>query len=124
MLGSALYYGLLRIPMKHFFGVTNVMLVLLAAGLASTAARFLLQANRLPALGEQLWDTSWLFSNGSLAGKTLGILVGYDASPSGIQLVSYAITLLVLLGGMRWVGRPASVRDERVVAAAPLQAPS
>ena len=124
LLGSALYYGLLRIPMKHFFGVTNVMLVLLAAGLASTAARFLLQANRLPALGEQLWDTSWLFSNGSLAGKTLGILVGYDASPSGIQLVSYAITLLVLLGGMRWVGRPASVRDERVVAAAPLQAPS
>ncbi|MGB3462138.1 FTR1 family iron permease [Rhodanobacter lindaniclasticus] len=124
LLGSALYYGLLRIPMKHFFGVTNVMLVLLAAGLASTAARFLLQANRLPALGEQLWDTSWLFSNGSLAGKTLGILVGYDASPSGIQLVSYAITLLVLLGGMRWVGRPAPVRDERVVAAAPLQAPS
>ena len=54
LLGSALYYGLLRIPMKHFFGVTNVMLVLLAAGLASTAARFLLQANRLPALGEQL----------------------------------------------------------------------
>lgn len=106
LLGFALYFGLLRIPLRHFFGATNAMLVLLAAGLASGAARFLLQANRLPALGEQLWDTSWLLSNGSLAGKTLGVLVGYDASPAGIQLVFYAITLLVLLGGMRWAARP------------------
>src|SRR3546814_20613623 len=86
--------------MKHFFRVTNVMLVLLAAGLASSAARFLLQADRLPALGEQLWNTSWLLTNGSLAGKTLGILVGYDAPPSGIQLVFYVATMLILLGGM------------------------
>lgn len=124
LLGVALYCGLLRIPMKHFFRVTNVMLVLLAAGLASGAARFLLQADRLPALGEQLWDTSWLLSNGSLAGKTLGILVGYDAAPSGIQLVFYAATLLILLGGMRWVGRPAPVRNDRAAAAAPVQTPS
>src|SRR3546814_10354058 len=107
--------------MKHFFRVTNVMLVLLAAGLASSAARFLLQADRLPALGEQLWNTSWLLTNGSLAGKTLGILVGYDASPSGIQLVFYVATLLILLGGMRWVSRPAPVRDDRAAAAAPVQ---
>lgn len=105
LLGFALYFGLLRIPMRHFFGATNAMLVLLAAGLASSAARFLLQANRLPAWGEQLWDTSWLLSNGSMAGRTLGTLVGYDASPAGIQLVFYAATLLSLVGGMRWAGR-------------------
>jgi high-affinity iron transporter len=108
LLGFALYFGLLRIPMRHFFGATNLMLALLAAGLASSAARFLLQANRLPAWGEQLWDTSWLLSNGSLAGKTLGTLVGYDASPAGIQLVFYAVTLLSMLTGMRWAGRHAS----------------
>ncbi|MCP1374615.1 FTR1 family iron permease [Dyella lutea] len=118
-LGFALYFGLLRIPLRHFFGATNVMLVLLAAGLASTAARFLLQANRLPALGEQLWDTSWLLSNGSLAGKTLGILVGYDASPAGIQLVFYAVTLLLLVGGMRLAARPAAARREAPAAAIP-----
>lgn len=118
-LGFALYLGLLRIPLRHFFGATNVMLVLLAAGLASTAARFLLQANRLPALGEQLWDTSWLLSNGSLAGKTLGILVGYDASPAGIQLVFYAVTLLLLAGGMRLAARPAAARREAPAAAIP-----
>ena len=94
------------------------MLVLLAAGLASSAARFLLQANRLPALGEQLWDSSWLLSNGSLAGKTLGVLIGYDASPAGIQLVFYGATLLILLGGMRWAGRPAPTQAGHAAMAA------
>jgi high-affinity iron transporter len=96
LLGFALYFGLLRIPMKHFFNVTNWMLVLLAAGLASTAARFLMQGNLLPSWGAQLWNTSWLLSNGSVAGKTLGILIGYDASPAGMQIVFYVATLLLL----------------------------
>jgi high-affinity iron transporter len=123
LLGFALYFGLLRIPLKHFFGATNAMLVLLAAGLASSAARFLLQANRLPALGEQLWDSSWLLSNGSLAGKTLGVLIGYDASPAGIQLVFYGVTVLLLLGGMRWMDRAAPGQPSRSAAATatPLQ---
>jgi high-affinity iron transporter len=104
-LGFALYSGLLRVPMKHFFAVTNGMLVLLAAGLASTAARFLLQANLLPAWGEQVWDSSWLLANGSLGGRTLGVLIGYDAAPAGIQLVFYGLTLFTLVIGMRWAGR-------------------
>lgn len=100
LLGVALYLGLLRVPMKHFFAVTNGMLVLVAAGLASTGARFLVQGNLLPSWGSQLWNTSWLLSNGSVAGKTLGILIGYDASPAGIQLVFYFATLMLLGGGM------------------------
>jgi high-affinity iron transporter len=113
LLGFALYFGLLRIPMKHFFNVTNWMLVLLAAGLASTAARFLVQANLLPVWGAQLWDTSSLLSNGSLAGKTLGILIGYDASPAGIQVVFYATTLLLLVAGMQCLKLVGSVRPPR-----------
>ncbi len=105
LVGFALYFGLLRIPVKHFFYVTNWMLVLLAAGLASTAARFLVQGNLLPAWGTQLWNTSWLLSNGSLPGKTLGVLIGYDASPAGIQIVFYAATLLLLAAGMRRLHR-------------------
>lgn len=103
--GFALYFGLLRIPLRYFFSATNGMLVLLAGGLASTAARFLVQANLLPTLGARVWDLSWLLSNGSLLGKTLGVLIGYDAAPAGIQLLFYGVTLLLLLAGMRWVGR-------------------
>jgi high-affinity iron transporter len=123
LLGYGLYAGLLRIPMKHFFRATNVMLVLLAAGLASTAARFLLQANWLPAWGEQLWDTSALLSNGSLAGKTLGVLVGYDASPAGIQLVFYAVTVIALFAGIRWLGAAPAPAKPSGAPATPLGTP-
>ena len=105
LLGFALYFGLLRIPVKHFFTVTNWILVLLASGLASTAARFLVRGDLLPSWGTQVWDTSGLLSNGSLAGQTLGILIGYDASPAGIQLVFYATTLLLLVVGMQRLSR-------------------
>jgi high-affinity iron transporter len=126
LLGFVLYFGLLRIPMKRFFKVTNWMLVLLAAGLASTAARFLVQGNLLPALGEQVWDTSWLLPNGSLAAKTLGILIGYDASPAGIQIVFYAVTLLLLVTGMRLLnsGVPAKSPRAHVVPLNTLPKPS
>ena len=111
----ALYAGLLRIPMRHFFSATNGMLVLLAYGLASTAARFLLQADWLPPLGGQLWNSSALLSNGSLFGQALQILIGYDARPSGIQVVFYLVTLLLLVFGMRWshkvTAKAASVRN-------------
>jgi high-affinity iron transporter len=104
LVGFALYFGLLRIPIRHFFTATNGMLVLLAAGLASSAARYLVQADLLPAWGNQVWDSSWLLSNGSLAGSILHILVGYEARPAGIQLVFYATAVLVLTLGMRLFG--------------------
>jgi high-affinity iron transporter len=102
--GFLLYFGLLRIPLRYFFTATNWMLVLLAAGLASSAARYLVQANLLPQLGGQIWNSSWLLSDGSVLGKMLHILIGYDARPSGIQLVFYAVVVIALVLGARWFG--------------------
>jgi len=99
--GFALYFGLLRIPLRYFFTATNWMLVLLAAGLASTGARFLVQANWLPAMGNQLWNTSALLSNGSVVGQALHILIGYDAHPAGIQMAFWLAVVVLLLIGMR-----------------------
>lgn len=61
-LGMLLYYGLLRIPVSKLFTVTGWMILLLAAGLTAQSMGFLLQANLVPALGDQLWDTSLLLS--------------------------------------------------------------
>ncbi len=106
--GYALYFGLLRIPLRHFFSATNGLLVLLAAGLASTATRFLVQADWLPALGAQLWNSSALLGNGSVLGQALHILIGYDARPSGIQVVFYLSTVCLLVAGMRYASRRSS----------------
>ena len=102
-LGFALYFGLLRIPIRYFFSATNWMLVVLASGLASTAAGFLIQANLLPAFGNQLWDSSWLLSNGSIVGQAVHVLTGYEARPAGMQLLFWIATFVILSGGMRYV---------------------
>jgi high-affinity iron transporter len=100
-MGFALYFGLLRIPLRYFFTATNWMLVLLAAGLASNAARFLVQADWLPAWGNQLWDSSSWLDNGTMVGQAMHVLIGYDARPSGMQLVFYAAVVALLVIGMR-----------------------
>ncbi|HJU07619.1 MAG TPA: FTR1 family protein [Rhodanobacteraceae bacterium] len=110
--GFALYFGLLRIPLRYFFTATNWMLVLLAAGLASTAARFLVQANWLPALGTQIWNSDWLLTNGSVIGQALHILIGYDAHPSGIQMVFWAAVVIALVIGMTLTKRKPPRRSD------------
>jgi high-affinity iron transporter len=109
--GSAIYWGLVSIPMRLLFAVTSWLVLLLAAGLASQGAAFLMQADLLPPLGSNLWDTSFLLSDQSLPGRILHTLIGYTAQPAGIQLVFYAATLLVIGGLMRLIGaseRPAA----------------
>ena len=111
LVGFALYFGLLRIPLQHFFSVTNAMLILLAAGLASAAAGFLVQSDLLPAWGTQVWDTSHILSDGSVLGRTLGILIGYKAAPAGIQIAFYLATVAIFTAGVLWQRRRASVRS-------------
>lgn len=109
-IGVALYAGLLRMPVGRLFAVTSWMVLLLAAGLAAQGAGFLMQADLLPPLGSNLWDTSSLLSEASIAGKVFHTLIGYVAQPSGIQLVFYVGTLAVIGWLMRRVSRSAPAR--------------
>lgn len=115
--GAALYLGLLRIPLRHLFTVTSWLILLLAAGLAAQGANFLVQANLLPALGTNLWDTSFLLSERSIPGQVLHTLVGYVAQPAGIQVLFYVATILVIGTLMRLAGRSEAKTRARVRAA-------
>src|SRR5579862_796950 len=99
--GTAIYWGLVAIPMRLLFTVTSWLVLLLAAGLASQGAAFLMQADLLPPLGANLWDTSFLLSDQSIPGRILHTLIGYTAQPAGIQLVFYLATLSIIGGLMR-----------------------
>ena len=112
LLGVALYRGLLRIPPRHLFMVTSVLILVMAAGMASQAAAFLVAADLLPTLGAQLWDTSALLDPRSLIGRTAHTLLGYDARPAGIQLLVFIATLAVIGLSMRAAGgRPPAARE-------------
>jgi len=103
--GYLLYRGLLRIPLKWFFTATAILVLFLAAGMASQAARFLIQADVLPSLAEPVWDTSAVLPDGSIVGTLLHGLVGYDARPAGMQLIFYVLVLVAIGAGMMWIGR-------------------
>lgn len=122
LVGTLLYFGILGIPLRHFFTVTGIMILLLAAGLAAQSAGFLVQAGLLQSLGEQLWDTSWLIDESSIAGQFLHALVGYVAQPAGIQVLVYILTILVIGALMFTVGRPLPVSRTPALSAVALAA--
>ena len=113
--GWLLYRGLLSIPIGHFFKVTGWLILLLAAGLAANAAGYLYQANLVPVLVPQVWDTSWLLSQDSWLGALLHILVGYNDRPSGIQLLFYAVTLITIYTLMKLFGQQGRQQPQTAV---------
>src|SRR5712691_10214036 len=110
--------------MRLLFAVTSWLVLLLAAGLASQGAAFLMQADLLPPLGSNIWDTSFLLSDQGIPGKILHTLIGYTAQPAGIQIVFYAATLTVIGVLMRALGpgqHPAPSKPARGSAASPAE---
>jgi high-affinity iron transporter len=105
--GWFLFAGLLRIPLKWFFSATSALVLLLAAGMAAQAARFLIQADVIPALASPVWDTSSIVSNSSVAGKALQGLVGYDAQPAAMQIAFFIVVIVAITIGMAWARRRA-----------------
>ena len=104
--GYAIYAGLLRVPLRWFFKATSALVLLLAAGMASQAARFLIQADLLPSLVSPLWDTSKALPENGVPGMLLHSLVGYDSRPAGMQLVFYIVVLVAIGVGMKWRDHP------------------
>ncbi|MDR3518919.1 MAG: FTR1 family protein [Azospirillaceae bacterium] len=102
-----LYRGLLRIPARDLFAVTGALIALLAAGMASSAAQYLMQAGILTVGTAELWNTSAILSDGTLLGQTLHVLVGYTARPVLAQLVTY-LCVLALMTGLSHRGRTAA----------------
>jgi high-affinity iron transporter len=103
VIGYAVYAGLLRIPLRWFFTATGALVLFLAAGMASQAARFLIQADMLPGLATPLWDTSAVLPQTSIGGTLLHSLVGYEAQPAGMQIVFYVFVLVAIGAGMKWL---------------------
>jgi high-affinity iron transporter len=112
-IGASMYLGLLQIPMRRLFSVTNWLIILLAAGMASQGVGFLLSADLVPAWGDAVWDSSWLLTDSSIVGKMLHTLVGYTARPAGIQIAAYLGTLATIVLLVRRLGHPTAQQVKR-----------
>lgn len=99
--GAVIYWGFLKIPVGKLFASTNILLMLIAAGMAARGCSKLIQAGYLPPLQDPLWDTSHILSERSMAGEFLSALVGYMDQPNGMQMIFYVATLAAIAAMMR-----------------------
>jgi high-affinity iron transporter len=97
-LGWVIFRGGKQVSLPKFFGVTSVLLVLVAGGLLGTAVGKLQGLGFLPATAV-VWDTSSLLDDRGLMGGFLAGLVGYRARPSLLEALAY-IGYLVVAGAL------------------------
>jgi high-affinity iron transporter len=90
------YRGLLTIPPRYLFGVTNALIAFLAAGMAAQCVFYLEQANVVTIMSSALWNTSGILSEKSIPGRVLHTLIGYSDQPSALQALAYVLTLAVI----------------------------
>ncbi|KAB0641421.1 FTR1 family iron permease [Burkholderia latens] len=74
---------------RHFFRVTEVMLLFLGAGLFQTGVDKLIDKEILPLGISQLWDTSAILDDSGTFGSLVATLTGYRAHPALTNLVAY-----------------------------------
>jgi high-affinity iron transporter len=102
-LGFTIFRSGKHVSLSRFFGITTALIMLLAAGLLSNGIGRLQGLGVLP-LSAPLWDTSWLLSDGSVAGRFLSGLVGYRAQPSLPEVCAY-VAYLIVAGALFFVRR-------------------
>ena len=100
---------------RHFFRLSEALLLLLAGALLVSAVEKLVALGVLPALIDPVWDTSALLDDGGRFGGLLASFTGYRAKPALLPLLALAAY---------WVAVPLLLRLTSAAAATPPAAPS
>ena len=96
MLGWMLFAGTRRLNLRHFFQVTNVLLLFFAAGLVAYGVHELNEAAWIPPIIENVWDINHILSDNSELGSILKALFGYNGNPSLTEVLAYLGYFVVL----------------------------
>jgi len=85
-----------RLSLQRFFQMTNIILILFAAGLVGLAVHELNEAGWIPELIDHVWDLSPVLSEESTMGGILKALFGYQSNPSLAAVLGYILYLFTL----------------------------
>jgi len=92
-----------RLNVRTFFGVTSVLLILVAAGLVAHGVHELNEAGVIPAVVEHVWDMNGVLDENSGMGQVLKALFGYNGNPSLTETIAYVGYWIVVLLALRRV---------------------
>jgi high-affinity iron transporter len=76
---------------RHFFRVSEALLLLLAGALVVSSVEKLIGLGVLPALVDPVWDTSALLDDSGRLGGLLASFTGYRAKPALLPLLALAL---------------------------------
>ncbi|RME83151.1 MAG: high-affinity iron transporter, partial [Caldilineae bacterium] len=96
-LGWLLFTSTNRLNLRAFFQVTNILLILFAAGLVAYGVHELNEAGWIPVIIEHVWDINHILNEKSQLGLILKALFGYNANPSLTEVIAYVMYFLILL---------------------------
>jgi high-affinity iron transporter len=116
VLGFLVVLGGRRLPMRQFFTVTGLVLIVFAAGLVSRTILWLQAAGELGTVWNNVYDLtaySWLTVS-TESGKFLGAMFGWDPRPSIEQIVGYLLFLVTV--SWLFLRTPKAVRERQKVA--------
>ena len=109
LIGLLIFYGIKSINLRKFFKITNVMLILFAAGLITYGIHEFIEAGIIPPLIDEVWNIKHIlpesFPDGNpttpefleIIGALLKALFGYNANPALLEVIIYPV-LLVSIG--------------------------
>lgn len=102
-LGVCIYYILINMPINISIRVGYVLTVLLAGSMISQTIQQLTQADWVISQ-YPIWDTSAWISEHSITGQLLYAIVGYEATPTAVQVTAYlsALFIIILCSGYSW----------------------
>jgi high-affinity iron transporter len=108
MLGYGIYRGGVAVDLRRFFRLTGIVLVIVAAGLVSSAVHELAEAGVIDVLQSPAIDLSWLITADSVWSSILAAFVGFQPVPTVAETVAWAaflVPMTLYVGGARFPRR-------------------
>lgn len=97
ILGWLLFTSTAKLSLSNFFGVTNVLLIVFAAGLVGLGVHEFNETGIIPSVVEHVWDLNGILDETSQIGLLLKALVGYNGNPSLTEVIAYIAYLATLV---------------------------
>jgi high-affinity iron transporter len=94
--GIFLYYTLSSLRHQWSLKLCLLLLALISGNMASQVVLLLTQADWLP-YTPIAWDTSMLLTESSVTGHLLYALIGYEATPSWLQVMCYIVGVIMIM---------------------------
>jgi high-affinity iron transporter len=90
-LGWAIFASSKRMSLRLFFNVTNILLVLFAAGLLAHGVHEFNEAGIIPPVIEHIWDVNPILDEKQPIGQLLTALFGYNGNPALTEMLAYLV---------------------------------